>query len=119
MNPDQSNGRVAPVEEICAEPHMASAGAELMALSHRLQKSEGFTPEEAERVREIGAWISVGRQSDLERSLIQVVGAIITGMRSRGFAFDDNAPIASQFLRFIDDLPKPGSSHPTKESCDG
>lgn len=110
MNANEPRESGADALVICAEPHMESAGAELMALSHRMQKTEGFTPEEAERVREIGAWISVGRQSDLERSLIQVVGAIITGMRSRGFAFDDNAPIASQFLRFIDDLPKPGSA---------
>lgn len=100
---------------LITEPDMASAGAEVMGLAHRLKDVDGFAGE-VERMRMIGAWISMGRISDGERAMVQVLGAIVQGMRDRGFAFHDDKPIADQVVAYVDafgtqpnnEAPQPG-----------
>lgn len=83
-------------------PHMDSAGAELMNLSREMMK-RGFDPMEAHRIREIGAWVSVGRQSDLENASVQVVGGVVRVMREAGYDFDEDKPIVAQWEEFVKD----------------
>lgn len=87
--------------EFSAEKRMGSAGAELMALSHRLATQTEFA-KEADRIREIGAWVSLGRTSDLETASLKVMGSMIRAMRRRNFAFSDDRPISTQFEEFLD-----------------
>lgn len=82
---------------------METAGGELSGLAMRMKGDPTFGGD-ADRVREIAAWISVGRQSDLERALMTVVGATMQAMRARGFTLDPAAPISAQFAAFMDDL---------------
>jgi hypothetical protein len=85
---------------------MDSAGAELMALSFRIEKHPEFAAD-ADRVRQIGAWISMGRTSDMEMSLIKVIGAMVGTIRRRNIEFREDLPMEAQFLEFLDDLPDP------------
>ncbi len=85
------------------EAHMSSAGAELMALSREMMK-KGFDPMEAHRIREIGAWVSVGRPSDLENASVQVVGGIVRVMRQAGYDFEEDKPIVAQWEDFVKGL---------------
>jgi hypothetical protein len=88
------------------EPVMESAGAELMALSFRLEKSPEFAADAA-RVREIGAWASFARQSDMEKAMLQILGSMMDAMRRRNFAFSEELPIGAQFRTFLDGIPDP------------
>lgn len=85
---------------------MDSAGMELMALSWRLAEHPEFASE-AQRVREIGAWACVDRPSDLQRSMLAVMGGMMDAMRRRNFVFRDDLPIVSQFEAFLKDVPEP------------
>lgn len=88
------------------DPAMESAGAELMALSFRLEKSPEFAPDAA-RLREIGAWASFARQSDMEKAMLQILGSMLDAMRRRNFAFSEELPIGAQFRTFLDGIPDP------------
>lgn len=89
-----------------AEPYMESAGAELMNLAWRMQDHPDFS-QDAQRIREIGSWISMNQTSDLEKSLMQVVVAVVGAIRKRNIEFRDDLPIASQFIAFLDSIPDP------------
>lgn len=91
---------------IHAEPKMDSAGAELMALSFRMARHSEFAAD-ADRLREIGAWISMGRTSDMEMSLVKVIGAMVGTIRRRNIEFREDLPMAPQFLEFLEELPDP------------
>lgn len=88
---------------LIGEPEMSSAGVEIMNLAHRLKDNPDFAAE-VERIRTIGAWISMGRMSDGERAMIQMLGTMVGQMRERGLEFDDNKPIVPQIVKFFDDL---------------
>lgn len=96
----------ATVPKIVSEASMDSAGVELMALSFRLSKSPEFA-DDAERIREIGGWISAGRPSDMEMTLLKVVGALVGTMRRRNTAFSEDLPMLPQFEAFLDAVPDP------------
>lgn len=85
---------------------MDSAGAELMALAWRMKDHPEFAADAA-RVREIGAWASFGRASDMERMTAPVLGSIVAAMRNRGIPFDDVLPMQPQFTDFLQSLPDP------------
>lgn len=89
-----------------ADPHMESAGAEIMALAWRLSEHPDFSGE-ADRVRDIGAWISMARMSDIETSLYKMIGALVGALRKRGVAFNEDLPMGPQFEAFLASLPDP------------
>ncbi len=99
----QGDGGIAPIHP---EPRMDSAGMELMALSFALEKHPDLAPH-AERVREIGSWISMGRMTDTEFSLIRVVGAMVGTIRRRNVEFHDDLPMEPQIVSFLEHLPDP------------
>lgn len=88
------------------EPNMESAGAELMGLAHDMEGIPDLA-DRAERIREIGAWVSVSRMSDAERGLINMLGAMFGAMQRRNFVFSEDAPISKQFETFLDSIPDP------------
>jgi hypothetical protein len=88
------------------EPHMASAGAELVALAWRLKQHPDFAGDFV-RVLEIGSWVSMERMSDLEKGLIKVVGSLVGTMRSRNLEFREDLPMEPQFVDFLQSLPDP------------
>lgn len=94
-----------------ATPNMGSAGAELMALSFRLQKDPAHA-DQAKRVQEIGAWTSMRSPSDLERGAVAVMGSMMAAMRRRGFAFSDDLPVSEQFAQWLDAIPDPLPGQP-------
>lgn len=104
---DREGARPNPAPEdaplLITEPIMASAGAEIMNLAHRLKDDPAFA-NDVERIRMIGAWISMGRMSDGERALMQVIGSIVGQMRDRGIVFHDDQPIDAQVVAFVDGL---------------
>ena len=100
-----------PSLELHADPSMDSAGAELMALAFRLEEHPEFAADAA-RVREIGAWASTGRMSDMEKSLIAVVGSMVRAIRDRNLVFHDDLPMKDQFISFLENLPDPLPGQP-------
>jgi len=92
--------------QIHAVPKMDSAGAELMALSFRLEKHPEFA-DDARRLQEISGWVSVGRISDMEMSLAKLIGAMVGTIRRRNLEFRDDLPMEPQFVKFLEDLPDP------------
>jgi hypothetical protein len=102
FRPASANERV----DLAVEPDMRSAGAELAALSFRLEKHPDFA-EDAARLREIAAWASVDRPTDLFRSTMQVLGAMAGAMRMRNYAFRDDRPISRQLIEMLDGITTP------------
>ena len=92
--------------QIHAIPKMDSAGAELMALSFRLEKHPEFA-DDARRLQQISGWVSVGRISDMEMSLAKLIGAMVGTIRRRNLEFRDDLPMEPQFVEFLEDLPDP------------
>lgn len=92
--------------DVQADPRMDSAGAELMALAWRMKDHPEFAAD-ADRVREIGAWASMGRLSDMEMMVAPVLGALVGTMRSRGIPFDEQLPMSPQFTEFLSSLADP------------
>lgn len=93
-------------EGFTAAPRMESAGAELMALSFRLERVPDFDADVA-RLREIAGWASTGRLDDLTRASMSVMGAMFGAMRRRGFQFREDLPISTQFETFLAAVPEP------------
>ncbi len=88
------------------EPRMRSAGAELMSLSMRLARTEGFEADAA-RLNEIGAWITVERPSDIQRATFEILGSLIAACRRRGMTFAEDRPISTQMTELLDRIPYP------------
>ena len=98
---------VRPVDqEFIAEPRMESAGAELMALSFRLEKDPGFAADVA-RLRQISGWLSIGRIDDMHFAFLKVLGGMLDAMRRRNFAFAEDRSISGQFEEFLNTIPDP------------
>lgn len=91
---------------LAVEPDMRSAGAELAALSFRMEKHADFA-QDAARLREIAAWASVDKPTDLFRSTMQVLGAMAGAMRMRNYAFRDDRPISTQLVEMLDGITTP------------
>ncbi|MFZ3482104.1 hypothetical protein [Sphingomonas sp. 3-13AW] len=82
-----------------------------MALSFRLEAYPEFAAD-VERIREISAWVSTGGLSDMEASLLPLLGALIGTMRSRNLVFHEDLPMAPQFISFLEALPDPLPGQP-------
>ena len=93
-------------DDFVAEARMESAGAELMALTFRLEKHPEFAGDIA-RLREISGWLSIGRIDDMHFSFVKVIGAMVGAMRRRNFAFAEDRSISGQFAEFLDTIPDP------------
>jgi len=91
---------------LTVEPDMDSAGAELMALTFRMEKHPEFEGD-VSRIREIAGWASVGRMSDFEKASIRIMGGMMGAMHRRNFAFAEDLPISTQFEAFLDSIPEP------------
>lgn len=98
---------VRPVDqEFIAEPRMESAGAELMALSFRLEKHPEFAVD-VTRLRQISGWLSIGRIDDMHFAFLKVLGGMLNAMRRRNFAFAEDRSISGQFEEFLNTIPDP------------
>lgn len=91
---------------LLVEPRMRSAGAELMSLSFRMEKDGNFAAD-AERIREIGAWITVDRPSDMQRATFEILGSLVAACRRRGMEFAEDRPISTQMIELLDRIPHP------------
>lgn len=104
--PDRADDTPDDVPVAIAEPKMDSAGAELMNIGWKMREHPDFA-DFADRVHEIGSWISMGRLSDMERMIAPVLGQIIAAMHKRGIAFDETLPMSPQITAFVESLPDP------------
>lgn len=91
---------------LIVEPRMRSAGAELMSLSYRLAGTEDFAGD-AERLREIAAWLWVDRPSDIQRASFEILGSLIAACGRRGMTFAEDRPISTQMIELFDRIPYP------------
>lgn len=88
------------------ETGMESAGAEIMNLAWDIEKVPELA-DRAERIRNIGAWISMSRMSDMETAMFKMMGSVLGAMAKRNFPFREDQPIATQFIAFFDSVPEP------------